>query len=190
MEEMCADLVVIGSGPSGQKGAVQAAKLGKKVIVLEKDPYPGGACLNSGTIPSKSLREAILDLTDYYKRGFSDKSAMPKEVTINDLNDRLNRVLTEQRQIIKRQFSKNQIEVIYGMATFVSPQEVEVADDSGKVVCRITGDFFLIATGSKPRNPGEVPFDNERVLDSTRLLSIDHVPQSMTVLGGGIIGSE
>ncbi|MDN3507461.1 MAG: FAD-dependent oxidoreductase, partial [Simkaniaceae bacterium] len=81
MEEMFADLVVIGSGPSGQKAAVQAAKLGKSVVVIEKDPYPGGACLNSGTIPSKSLREAILDLTDFYTRSFYGKREVVKEIS-------------------------------------------------------------------------------------------------------------
>ena len=190
MEEMFADLVVIGSGPAGQKAAIQAAKLGKSVVVVEKDPYPGGACLNSGTIPSKSLREAILDLTDFYTRSFYGKRESVKEISVNDLNYRLNKVLSEQRHMIRRQFKKNSIELVAGCAAFIDPHQIGVTDEKGVQTHQISSDYFVLATGSKPRNPNEIPFDNERVLDSTRLLSIDHVPESMTVLGGGIIGSE
>jgi len=190
MEEVKADLVVIGSGPAGQKGAIQGAKLGKKVVMIERDDYPGGACLNSGTIPSKSLREAILDLTDYYQKSFYGIQDEVEEVSINDLNYRLNRVINEQREIIARQFKKNEIQTIHGEASFISPEKITVKSKKGMITHTITGEKFLIATGSKPRNPNDIPFDSESVLDSTRLLSIDHVPKSMTVMGGGIIGSE
>jgi len=100
MEELYADYVVIGSGPAGQKAAIQAAKLGKKVLVLDKNPHPGGSSLNSGTIPSKSLREAILDLTDFYERSFYGQNRMMREISINDLNYRLNIVLEEQRKML------------------------------------------------------------------------------------------
>jgi len=187
MEEKSADLLVIGSGPSGQKGAIQAAKLGKSVIVVEKEEHPGGFSLSSGTIPSKSLREAILDLTDFYKRSFYGKQEIQKEISINDLNYRLTRVLSEQRQIIQRQFKKNNITLIQGEARFIDPYLIEV---SGENPCRINAEYILLATGSQPRNPNNIPFDNQRVLDSTRLLNIDYLPKRMTVLGGGIIGSE
>lgn len=189
MEEIYADFVVIGSGPSGQKAAIQAAKLGKSVIVIEKDEHPGGASLNSGTIPSKSLREAILDLTGFFERSFYGKKGNSREVSINDLNYRLNKVLEEQRKMLLRQFEKNKIRLIKGCAQFEDPQKITVID-GGEVLYKITGEFFLIATGSKPRNPMHVPFDNEKILDSTRLLAIDRVPKTMIVLGGGIIGSE
>lgn len=190
MEELHADYVVIGSGPAGQKAAIQAAKLGKSVIVIERDPHVGGASLNSGTIPSKSLREAILELTDFYKRSFYGQSGEIKRVSINDLNYRLNKVLEEQRAMLQRQFDKNKIRVVHGSAKFESSKQADVVDESGALRFKIHFDFCLIASGSKPRHPIDVPFDSEKVLDSTRLLSIDHVPQTMIVLGGGIIGAE
>jgi NAD(P) transhydrogenase len=190
VEELYADFVVIGSGPAGQKAAIQAAKLGKSVIIVEKDSVPGGASLNSGTIPSKSLREAILDLTDFYDRSFYGKTDVAEEVSINDLNYRLHKVLDEQRKILLRQFEKNKIRLIYGAARFEDCCLVLITDEQNRILYQIRGDYFLISTGSKPRNPMNIPFDTEKILDSTRLLSIDHVPKTMLVLGGGIIGSE
>jgi len=190
VEELYADWVVIGSGPAGQKGAIQAAKLGKSVIVIEKDAHPGGAALNSGTIPSKSLREAILDLTDFYKRSFYSQDWIPPAISINDLNYRLNKTLDEQRKMLLRQFEKNKITLLFGTARFQDRHTLSLLDGAGKVVKKIRAESFLIATGSKPRNPTHVPFDDEKILDSTRLLAIDHVPKTMIVLGGGIIGAE
>lgn len=190
VEELSVDYVVIGSGPAGQKAAIQAAKLGKSVIVIEKDSALGGASLNSGTIPSKSLRESILDLTDFYKRSFYGQEKEYKKVSINDLNFRLNKILEEMRSAILRQFEKNGIRWLSGAARFENPHHLLVLDSSHKPIVQIRFSSCLIATGSKPRNPIYVPFDRKRVLDSTRLLSIDHVPKTMIVLGGGIIGSE
>jgi len=190
MEELYGDYVVIGSGPAGQKAAIQAAKLGKSVIVVERDSVPGGASLNSGTIPSKSLREAILDLTDFYERSFYGQSYVRREISINDLNYRLHKVLDEQRKMLHHQFEKNKIRLIHGYARFEDPNHILVIDEEDRVRFEVRGDCFLIATGSKPRNPFNVPFDNQVILDSTRLLNIDHVPKTLMVLGGGIIGSE
>jgi NAD(P) transhydrogenase len=190
VETHSVDFIVIGSGPAGQKAAIQAAKLGKSVIVIEKEKFPGGASLNSGTIPSKSLREAILDLTDFYKRSFYGQEEDCVKVSINDLNFRLKKILEEMRAALLRQFEKNNIRLITGCARFENPHHVLVLDSSHKPSCRIRFSNCLIATGSKPRNPKHVPFDRKKVLDSTRLLSIDHVPSTLVVLGGGIIGSE
>lgn len=190
MEELFADLVVIGSGPSGQKGAIQAAKLGKSVIIIEKDEHLGGASLNSGTIPSKSLREAILDLTDFYHKSFYGQKSVIRKVSINDLNFRLHKVLDAERKHLLKQFEKNKIQWIRGIATFEDKNHLLVLDEKENVLCRVRFDFALISTGSKPRNPKHIPFDTEKVLDSTRLLSIDHVPKTLIVLGGGIVGSE
>jgi len=190
VEELYADYVVIGSGPAGQKAAVQAAKFGKSVIVIEKDPFPGGASLNSGTIPSKSLREAILDLTDFYERSFYGQERVARDVSINDLNYRLHKVLEEQRKMLLRQFEKNNIRLLCGQAQFQDPYHLLLLDEQQKVLYRIRAEYVLIATGSRPRNPNHVPFDHERILDSTRLLTIDHLPKTLIVLGGGIIGSE
>ena len=116
MENITADIVVIGSGPSGQKAAIQAAKFGKKVVVVEKDPEPGGACLYTGTIPSKTFREAVVDLTRFYERHFEGKECVQPQVTIDELNYRLHTVISEERNIITRQFRKNGILFIQGAA--------------------------------------------------------------------------
>jgi NAD(P) transhydrogenase len=190
VEELIVDYVVIGSGPAGQKAAIQAAKLGKSVVIIEKGSHPGGACLNSGTIPSKSLREAILELTEFYKKSFYGISVLKKKVSINDLNFRLQKVLEEQRKGLIHQIEKNSIRLVQGCAQFEDKNHLFILDDSLKGICRVHFSFCLIATGSRPRNPIEVPFDNDRVLDSTRLLSIDRVPKTLIVLGGGIVGAE
>lgn len=189
MEEFYADLVVIGSGPAGQKAAVQAAKLGKKAIVIEKETI-GGASLNSGTIPSKTLREAILDLTGFYQRSFYGKRTEAKEITINDLNFRLHKILDEQRKMFSHQFEKNGIRLLQGTAQFEDAHHVTVLHEAGYPLYRVKGDYFLIATGSKPRNPLGIPFDSRKILDSTQLLAIDYLPKTLVVLGGGIVGSE
>ncbi len=190
MEQLNYDYAVIGSGPAGQKGAIQAAKLGKSVVVIEKGDHPGGMSLNWGTIPSKSLREAILDLTGFYERSFYGQHSGKQKISINDLNYRLNIVLEEQRKLILRQFEKNKIHYIHGGARFIDAHHLEVVDDRGGHLYKVRADKILIAGGSKPRNPLHVPFDSEVILDSTRLLKIDHLPKTLIVLGGGIIGSE
>lgn len=190
MEEMLADMVVIGSGPSGQKAAIQASKMGKKVIVVEREAEPGGACLYSGTIPSKTFREAVVDLTRFYDRHFEGIDYVLPDVTIGELNKRLNAVISEEKNIIVRQFKKNGIEFIQGSARFENQHTLIIVDKDHRLKYQLKADIFVIATGSNPRNPRDVPFDNEVILDSTTLLGIGKVPKSMLVLGGGIIGSE
>lgn len=190
MEELRVDLLIIGSGPSGQKAAIQASKLGKKVIVVERLKDPGGSCLFSGTIPSKTLREAIIDLTRFHDRNFYGQDYKIMDVSIKDLNFRLNKVIDEERSLIERQFKKNKILFIQGMAHFANDKELLVADKDAQITHKIIAERFIIATGSKPRNPSSIPFDNDIILDSSRLLGLNKVPKSMLVLGGGIIGSE
>lgn len=191
MEELSVDFVVIGSGPAGQKAAIQAAKLGKKVIVIERELDPGGNCLYNGTIPSKTLREAILDLTRFNERHIFPEHIIPmEEITITDLTRRLNQVVTEERNLLSRQLKKNGIRLIEGNARFENPHMIIVIDRDFRLSHQIKSDVFVIATGSKPRNPIGVPFDSRVILDSTRLLGIDTIPKTMLVLGGGIIGSE
>ncbi len=189
MDKFIVDYVVIGSGPAGQKAAIQAAKLGKSVVIIEKDQFPGGACLNSGTIPSKSLREAIIDLSRYNERSFYGSSCL-RDVTISDLNYRLNTVLEGERAILMRHFKKNHIQYIQGLARFENLHEIVIVDEQSRMHCQVHADYFLVASGSIPRNPLHVPFDNSVILDSTRLLSINRIPKTMVVLGGGIVGSE
>lgn len=190
MEELQVDIVIIGSGPSGQKAAIQASKLGKSVIVIERLPEVGGSCLFSGTIPSKTLREAIIDLTRFHDRNFYGQDIPIMDVSIKDLNFRLNKVIEEERSLIDRQFKKNHIRLIQGIARFENAQKLVVMDAQFRLNFEIKSERFIIATGSKPRNPINIPFDADVILDSTRLLNLTKVPKSMLVLGGGIIGSE
>ncbi len=190
MEEVEVDVAIIGSGPAGQKAAIQCAKLDKRVVVIEKFVEPGGNCLYNGTIPSKSLREAIIDLTRFHERSFYGPDTLIENITINDLNNRLHKVITDERNIIARQFTKNGIRLLQGAARFENAFTLIVVDDDYRMRYQVRAKQFIIATGSKPRNPINVPFDNEVIFDSTRLLGINRVPKTMLVMGGGIIGSE
>ncbi len=190
MEKLHADLVVIGSGPAGQTGAIQASKLGKSAFIVDRDPYPGGASLNSGTIPSKSLREAIIDLTDFYKKSFYGQTQTVRSISINDLNYRLSIVLDTQRKNLLRQFEKNNIQFIHGHAQIEDRNRVVIRNERREIISLIHCELILIASGSKPRNPQNIPFDQEKVLDSTRLLRIEELPKTLIVLGGGIVGCE
>lgn len=190
MEEISVDIVVVGSGPSGQKAAIQAAKLKKRVLVVENEGLLGGSCLHSGTIPSKSLRAAILDLTDFYQRSFYSKTINFGDISINDLNFRVHYVIDAEKKLIEEQFQKNGIRVVYGQAYFENDHALGVKGGSGDQLYRVSFNQAIIASGSQPRNPTEIPFDQKCILDSSTLLRIDNIPQSLIVLGGGVIGSE
>lgn len=190
MEEITVDMVIIGSGPAGQKAAIQAAKLGKQVVVIEKAPDPGGCCLFAGTIPSKTFREAILDLTRFHERRFFGGRIPKDEITMKDLQSRLDRVVEDEKSMLYRQFRRNRIRLIQGTARFENPHMVVVIDEEYRMLYQIKAEYFVIATGSQPRKPIEIPFDNEVILDSTSLLRIQEVPKSLLVLGGGVIGAE
>lgn len=190
MEELLVDICVIGSGPAGQKAAIQAAKMEKTVVVVEMAREPGGQCLYYGTIPSKSLREAILDMTRFYERGFRQQDEDNDQVSFSNLNKRLWQVIEEERNMVYRQFKKNGIRLLNGIASFSDPSTLTIVDHDTRLRYQIKAESFLIATGSKPRNPPNIIFDNDVILDSTRLLGLNTTPKSMLVLGGGIIGSE
>ncbi len=190
MERIQVDYAVIGSGPAGQKAAIQAAKLGKSVVIIEKDASPGGVSLHSGTIPSKSLREAILDLTDFYKNSFYAQAVPVKKVAVGDLNFRLHKVLDAQKDVLFRQIDKNDIRFLQGTARFEDDHRLVVIGERNEILHEVEFSFCLIAAGSKPRHPVQVPFDFERIFDSTSLLSVDRVPKTLIVLGGGIIATE
>lgn len=190
MEEIVVDMAIIGSGPAGQKAAIQAAKLGRKTVVIEKFYEPGGNCLYNGTIPSKSLREAIIDLTRFNERNFYGTEFSMEVVSINDLVKRLHQVIDEERNMVYRQFKKNSIRLIDGEARFEDAHTLIVVDHDYRILYQIKAEYIVIATGSKPRNPQNIPFDDAVILDSTRLLKIEQIPKSMLVLGGGVIGTE
>jgi NAD(P) transhydrogenase len=184
------DLVVIGAGPAGEKGAVQAAYFGHKVLVVEKASEPGGAAVHTGTLPSKTLRETALYLSGYRARdmyGISVKledehAAVPRLIARKDV------IAATESARIRANLLKHGVQLAQGAASFVEPGVVEIAGPNGKR--RVKGKFFLIATGSVPRNPPDVPIAEPDVYDSDEILSIDELPHRLVVLGAGVIGCE
>ncbi|MEW5851099.1 MAG: Si-specific NAD(P)(+) transhydrogenase [Myxococcota bacterium] len=184
------DLVVIGSGPAGEKGAAQAAYFGKRVCMVEKARQVGGASLNTGTLPSKTLRESALTLTGLRDRGFHGASAeIRRQVSVGEFMYRKRFVVERERERIERNIERHEIDLVYGTATFLDAHTVEVKRRSGGSE-RISGDYFLVATGSHPYRPPNIPFDDREVFDSDTILDIDRIPTSMAVVGGGVIGCE
>lgn len=193
------DLCVIGSGPAGQRAAIQAAKLGRNVCVVEKKHVVGGAALNTGTIPSKSLREAILHVvgaqrTTAYADPFasSDIPSSPakrREHRLQDLLAWCNKVISEEVNVATRHLLSNDVTLIRGLAAFESANAVIVTDPDGRTE-KITAEFFVIATGTRPARPSNIPFDDQQIVDSDSFLSMPKLPRTMIVVGGGVIGSE
>jgi len=184
------DLIVIGSGPAGQKAAIAAAKQNRSVAIIERQrDLLGGVCLHTGTIPSKTIREAILHLTGYRQRDVYDELYRRKrEITMDDLRRKMARVSQNEWQVIQDQFARNRVRVIVGEASFVDQHTVEVTGSDGQQTLSATN--ILIAAGTKPARPSHIPFDGQTVFDSDEMLNLDHVPRSMVVVGGGVIGLE
>jgi NAD(P) transhydrogenase len=183
------DCAVIGTGPAGQKAAIQAAKLGKKTVVIEKNNVLGGAAINTGTIPSKALREAVLHLTGASYRGlFGEAYRVKHNITVADLIFVSEQVIRHELDLIRSHFDRNNIELVWGEAHFVSPNLLEVIrpDDSE----RLSAEVFVIATGSRPARPANVPFNEHSVFCSDTLLRLERLPKTMIVVGGGVIGTE
>ncbi len=182
------DMVVIGSGPAGQRAAIQAAKLGKKVILVERG-LAGGACIHTGTIPSKALREAVYQLTGLSHRGLSAGSAaIPANITLEELTYRSRQVIRSEIEVIRGHMARNGVGVIWGSARFTDAHTVTV--DLGDHEENVTTEFAVVATGTTPARPENVPFDDEHILDSDSLLRIGGLPKSMIIVGGGVIGTE
>lgn len=181
------DMVVIGSGPAGQKAAIQAAKLGKQVAVIERSPTIGGVCTHTGTIPSKALREAVLHLARIQQPGFYRDGDGP-EVTMEDLISRGRAVIQNETGVIREQMARNCIELLCGEASFDDPHTLHVTRDYSSQT--ISADHIVIATGTVPARPPQIPFDKRKVLDSDDLLLLSSLPKSMIVVGGGVIGTE
>lgn len=183
------DCVVIGTGPAGQKAAIQAAKLGKSVAIIEKNNVLGGAQINTGTIPSKALREAVLHLTGKRKRGFYGESyRVKKNITIADLVAVSQRVIRNEWEVIRDQFERNDIDLLWGTAHFEGPNLIQIVHDESTQM--LTGDKFLLGVGTRPAKPATVPFNQKSIFTSDGLLKLDSVPKSMLVVGGGVIGVE
>jgi NAD(P) transhydrogenase len=184
------DLLVIGSGPGGQKAAIAAAKLDRQVAVVERPDMVGGVCLNTGTIPSKTLREAILYLTGVDQREIYGQSYRVKdEITIADLTSRTMQVVTRENDVVRSQLSRNRVAIIPGTARFTGPHEVEVDDGAGRIR-KASAEKIVIATGTKPARPASVAFDDRTIIDSDGIIHLQRVPRSMVVAGAGVIGIE
>ena len=183
------ELVVIGSGPAGQKAAIQGAKLGKRVCIIEKNPVLGGAGINTGTIPSKALREAVLYLSGAGKRTLYGDNFRPKrDVTIEDLIYVSQQVIHNELSVIREQLDRNNVDLMWGAAHFEGPNLLQIQKEDTQEM--ITGDVFVIATGTRPATPSSVPFDETTVFTSDGLLKLKTLPKSMIVVGGGVIGVE
>jgi NAD(P) transhydrogenase len=188
--EMRYDLLVIGSGPAGQKAAIQAAKLGKRVGLVERRTVVGGVCINTGTIPSKSLRLAVLHLSGFFERKFYGASYCVKEkITMEDLISRTRQVIENEIQVIRLQLSRNGVDLISGAARFSGPNTVEVTRPDGDVD-RYEAGTFIIAVGTRPARPPSIPFQDGFVVDSDGILRLGRIPKTMAVVGAGVIGIE
>ncbi len=185
------DLLVIGSGPGGQKAAIAAAKLGKRVAVVERPEMMGGVCLNTGTIPSKTMREAILYLTGLDQREMYGQSYRVKEdITIADLTARTQHVVSREADVVRNQLSRNRVTLIPGLAHFVEPNVIEVDKGDDGTNRRVSAANIVIAVGTRPARPSTVAFDEKTIIDADGIIHLQGIPRSMVVVGAGVIGIE
>ena len=184
------DMIVIGSGPSGRRAAIQSAKLGKTVLVIEKGRRVGGVSVHTGTIPSKTLRETVLNLSGWRERGFYGRSYRVKqEIEAEDLMARMTKTLDHEVEVLEHQFNRNAVRTARGHARFLDAHRVEVVGDRNET--RVySGANILIACGTRPFRPDHVPFNGTNVLDSDEIIDLKRLPRSLTVIGAGVIGVE
>jgi len=184
------DLIVVGSGPAGRRAAIQAAKLDRKVLVIEQGRRVGGVSVHTGTIPSKTLRETALNLSGWRERGFYGRSYRVKEeISAEDLRRRLLITLDHEVEVLEHQFARNRVQHLRGKASFLSTDTMEVLKDDGEAV-QVKAKSILLAVGTRPFRPDYMPFDGKTVIDSDELLEIEKLPRSMVVIGAGVIGIE
>jgi NAD(P) transhydrogenase len=184
------DVLVLGSGPGGQKAAIAAAKLGVRVGLIERRNMIGGVCINTGTIPSKTLREAVLYLTGMSQRELYGQSYRVKEeITIGDLTARTSHVVGREVDVIRSQLTRNGVSILPGMGRFTDPHTVQVSDGSGQERS-VTANKIVIATGTTPARPSSVDFDAQTIIDSDGILGLNRLPRTMIVVGAGVIGIE
>ena len=183
------DLIVIGSGPAGQRAAIQAAKCRHKVVVIERREIVGGACINTGTIPSKTMREAVLHLSGYQYQGIYGVSYHVKEnITMADLGFRVNQVIKTEVDVTQSQLARNGVEVMFGHASFLDATHVRVANSSGQ--SDIAAPAIIIATGTKPAASPTVPVNGRTIMNSDQILQMPEIPKTLIVVGGGVVGVE
>lgn len=190
MESRVFDVIVLGAGPSGQQAAIQCAAAGRSVCIVEQSRSLGGACVHRGTIPSKSLRETAQRFSALRQQlGDALPITIPDDMKLASLMHRMEGVVEAHSAVMNDQVHRQGITVIQGRASFASPHEVEVRGPRGSVET-LRGDSVIVATGSRPRTPEGIPVDHENVLDSDSILSMNYLPPSLTVVGGGIVGCE
>lgn len=183
------DLVVIGSGPAGQKGAICAAKMRKKVAIVERQRTIGGVCVHTGTIPSKTLREAVLYLSGFRQRTFYGRGYVLKDrIAMSDLIFRAQAVMTREVEVIKAQLRRNYVNMFEGEAHFSDPHTVEVKNGEGSQTLR--GQHILIACGTRPAHSSDIPIDGQRIFDADQVHTLEEVPRDLIIVGAGIIGLE
>ena len=183
------DLVVIGSGPAGQKGAICAAKMRKKVAIVDRKKCVGGVCVHTGTIPSKTLREAVLYLSGFQQRTFYGRGyALKDRIAMADLIFRAEAVMAREVEVIKAQLHRNYVTILEGDARFLDANTVEVKSDEGAQLVR--GQHILIACGTRPAHSADFPVDGKRIFDSDQVHDLEEIPRDLIVVGAGIIGLE
>ncbi len=184
------DMIVIGSGPSGRRAAVQSAKIGKSVLVVEKGNRVGGVSVHTGTIPSKTMRETVLNLSGWRERGFYGRAYRVKQdIGAPDLLMRLRKTLDHEVEVLEHQFSRNAVQTKRGEGRFVGPHEIEITDDAGEKQT-YSASKILIACGTRPHRPDNVPFNKTNIFDSDEIIDMPRLPRSLTVVGAGVIGVE
>ena len=183
------DLLVIGSGPAGQRAAIQGAKSGKRVAVVERREVVGGVCINTGTIPSKTIREAVLHLSGYlYHNVYGASYRVKEKITVADLAFRVQHVIKTEIDVITAQLSRNNVELLTGVASFVDPNTIQVENSRG--ASQYKADVIVIATGTKPATSPKVPLNGRNIINSDQILMMPEIPKTLIVVGGGVIGVE
>src|SRR6266566_905437 len=183
------DLIVIGSGPAGQRAAIQGAKLGKRVALVEKREVVGGACINTGTIPSKSMREAVMHLSGYqYQSIYGMNYRVKEKITVADLSFRVQHVIKTEIDVTMAQLSRNGIDVLSGTARFLDPHHLGIENSRGQ--SEYEADIIVITTGTRPAESPQVPLNGRTILNSDQIFCMPFIPKTLIVVGGGVIGVE
>ena len=183
------DLVIIGSGPAGQRAAIQGAKFGKRVAVIEKREFVGGACINTGTIPSKTMREAVMHLSGYqYQSIYGMNYRVKEKITMADLSFRIQHVIKTEIDVTRAQLSRNGIDLVSGTASFTDAHHVHVTGALNQ--SDYESEFIIIASGTRPAVSAEVPLNNRNIISSDSMLNLPEIPKTLIVVGGGVIGAE
>src|SRR5688572_15087303 len=182
-------MIVIGSGPAGQRAAIQAAKCGRRVAVVEAREIVGGVCINTGTIPSKTMREAVLHLSGFQQQGiYGVNYCVKNKITMFDLGFRINQVIKTEAAVAQNQMTRNGVELIHGRASFIDPTHIRVDGASGQ--SELEAPRIILATGTKPATSPAVPINGHTIINSDQILEMTDIPRTLIVVGGGVVGVE